>query len=432
MILSDEQKDIELARPVFARVFIFFVAIYLVVGNLARLIALPGLRDNLPITVFFLYTIGLMYILLHPSVSIFILRIFPLVGIIAISTLYGSIVHGFQLIPTLYAIRLIFILVISLSFGHMLYAIYGLYAEYALRIYVYMYIVIFFAGIIMYIAFPDSVVLWNFLNSYNIVFNGDPHQHRFYSTYLDPNYYAAIACLPIILCSYLYNVTKKIIYICFVAMFIFSVVLSGSRSGGATLVAVLFIIGMKEILRLFHLRVKRNTLLIFCLLIILSFSFLPLYINNLTRIFERIASISTDPSAYGRLTSFQYGLELLFQFPLLGTGYHYIYEYMKQVGVVASVDSSMLATLINFGLILTITLLLIFLLWTINFLKNVSALKFHDFKYLCINYFLYLVLVICFTSQFNNLLYYEFWLFPMFSIGVYLEIVAFKLSRIRI
>ena len=216
----------DMPLPRLSRWFMVTVAAYLVLGNLARLVSLPGLRDNLPITSFLLYSIGLIYILLHPLTLGYLLRLAPLFAIIAVSTIYGTILHGFQLIPVLYAVRLVLLILLSMAFGRMTYIIYLTDVKRAFQYYINIYLIIFVLGMIIYIVFPDSIVLWQFLSSYNIIFNGDPHQHRFYSTYLDPNFYAAIACIPILLCNYIYITTKNRINIIYIALFAFSIILS--------------------------------------------------------------------------------------------------------------------------------------------------------------------------------------------------------------
>ena len=98
-------------------------------------------------------------------------------------------------------------------------------------------------------------------------------------------------------------------------------------------------------------------------------------------------------------------------------GYHFLSPFAKEEFRLSTMDSSLLNTLIHFGFLGFSVILSLFLLWSrsqwVNFcrIKEKNPSLYNLFKMM----YAYLILMIFFTSQFNNCLYYPFWLIPVIA-----------------
>ncbi|KJS15781.1 MAG: hypothetical protein VR69_11910 [Peptococcaceae bacterium BRH_c4b] len=404
-----------------SKLILSVVAIYIILGNLPRILSVPGFRDNLSIMEFIIYLSIILYALLTRKILFGLRNLGCIYIIIATSFMYGLILNGFEIKPFFYAIRLILGIFSANIAGFILYKLYRNNIISTINYILVMYVVILILSIIIYLAFPESALFWEYLSRYGIGFSGDPHVHRFVSTYLDPNYYAAIACIPLFLSIFLYGSTNKIHYLIISFLFIVSVFLSGSRSGIVTMVLLLAVILYKKVMMK---RISIRSIFSFGIIFFLMFSFQQYYIENLTNAWNRLINIFTyagDESALERYYSFQYGMNLFFDYPILGVGYNYLSSYTENFRGLSSLDSSIQATLVNFGIILTSLFIICFVMWIIITWKSIQHYKKINHHIVELyNYFLwYILIILIFTSQFNNLLYYQFWLFPNIMIGTY-------------
>ena len=407
---------------------------YLTLGNLPRIIALPGFNDNLPLSEIVLYLSMGLYCLVRPQALAFTLNyLFPLYVIIAASYLYGTFLNGLELLPTLFALRLIALLFSGHVLGFILFRRFRNSLG-AFNYFLFVYLFTAAIAFLIYVLFPDSVRLWNYLETFGITFNGDPHQRRLVSSYLDPNYYAAIACLPLLLSVLNYRKTQKYRYLALVTIITLSIVFSISRSGIATAGLVLTFIGAQSFWRSFSKRKLRSSMVLFIPLVLAAAALAsPLYADDIARIVERTRNVAVDPSALARLASFRFGWEVFTENPLLGVGYNYLSSYTLAVSTLSSVNSSPQAILINFGLLLSLVLIGMFAIWLTRLYKVARTCtkrwgkpSFMDTFTLFV---LYLLAAIVFTSQFNNLLFYQFWLVPVFALGTYLSLWFKGMSR---
>ncbi|MNY28172.1 hypothetical protein D3C86_1621280 [compost metagenome] len=86
---------------------------------------------------------------------------------------------------------------------------------------------------------------------------------------------------------------------------------------------------------------------------------------------------------------------------------------------------------VNFGMVFSWLLFLIGGIWVYNLAAKLGSLaRFQPHTARLIRHlFVYLTLCIGFASMFNNLLFYQFWLFPMVMLLVYLTHLAKALHQ---
>ena len=402
------------------------ITTFLVLGNLSRIVSLPGFSNNLPIVSFILYGACIVFAILHRRTLTVALRAWPIYIIIIASCFYGTLKNGAETTPIFYAIRLILLTFSSLTSAHIFHRLYGNNLSQVLHILAKIYMAVVIAGFLIYFLFPDSIQLWQMLSQVGIVFNGDPHQRRFYSTYFDPNFYSVIACLPLLICILLYQTSLKIKYIGYSAILILSLFLAGSRSGIATLAFVILMLLVEQIFLSRRIVLRRRTIGLIGFGIVCFVFLIPLYADNIAVLLTRFSGISDDQSALLRVTSFENGLQILQGAPLLGIGYNYLTVAFRQYSILSSVDSSLLSTAINFGIIATAIFLLV-CFFGLNRLYKKVKLKTNSPKLasrFTRHLIFYIWFVILFSSQFNNILYYEFWLLPVVMLIGYLNIIG--------
>jgi len=404
-------------------IVLIIIYVYLVLGNIPRIIPFGSLKDNLLISEFVVYLVLIIYAAIGRLLIHVIWKLTPVIVIILISFLIGVLINGLEILPLLYAVRLILMLVSSTIAGYLLFRKYRNDIILATKFVVVIYFSQMLLGYTIYFLFPNSASFWSYLRKFGIVFSGDPHIHRFVSSYFDPNYYAAIACLPLILCSFLYSYTRNKIYLLFQILFMISIFLTGSRSGIVTMLAVFLIINYKFIYTtIVRWKIKKADIYMMSSIFALLLVTFPLYYSNVSKMIARLLSIGSDPSALARLKSFQLGLSILNESPIIGLGYNFAAIKTLEIRGLASVDSSLLSTLINFGILPTFIIFLVFCFWAYNTwvkIRKVFPEAFDlFFQVLC-----YIILIVLFTSQFNNVLYYQFWLFPIVMICTYLTLM---------
>lgn len=409
---------------------LFVLFIYLCLGNIPRIIHIPGFQNNdIAVTEIILYIVSLSYIIMFKQLSLVIKKNVLIIYCIVLSFCFGVLKNGFSFIPFLYSFRLILEFVVAYSFSNILYFNYKGDTNKVFSYFLQLYLFVSILSYLILVLFPSSVKLWAFFSRFGITFNGDPHVNRLVSVYLDPNFYSAIACIPIILCYALYRNTDKMRYLLFMAIISLSILLSFSRSGLVTLLFVYSISYLKELIKLF---VKMNTRTVAIIIMIIAMISVttPLLLGSVQRLLERFQGISSDQSALARLGSFDFGYQIFKDNPLFGVGSGYIFSYMKSYTILTSVDSSLLQTLINFGVIPSI-ILMIFFIW--RAVKVWNKLKITNNNKLILPFYrvfsLYIFFCVVFTSQFNNLLYYQFWLIPVLIIGEYMSIVSNRGSK---
>ena len=364
------------------RLILFSFVLFLTLGQFMRLIPLPYFPSH------FSLAEGLLYVLVIPLYFCRIRKSMWLLLGIVLSTLYGSLLNGLDFTSALYGAKLISMIIAGVVIGDVLFRQYTL--DQCIDFFLKVFSIVLLFGTIIFFVFPKAHLFFAFLDQYGVHFLGDPHQRRFISPFFDPNYYAAIACIPLIL-TWIRG--KKLLFFFFLA----SILLTFSRSGIATCLALLLL--------------QMRKLPILLVLGILASCF---YFDECMIFLERLVHLAEDESALARLDTFREGLQFFWQHPFFGVGYHYLAPlFFLEFGRLAP-DSSLLITLIDFGLIPTLLFALYGVYWSIRqFHKKQPRLFFW--------LYIYLLLCIFFTSQFNNLLYFQYWLIPMIALFTFLN-----------
>lgn len=120
---------------------------------------------------------------------------------------------------------------------------------------------------------------------------------------------------------------------------------------------------LKELFIVFNnLIIKRRLLYALTISFLLLLLTYPIYSESLDRLIERIVTIKSDESAYARYLSFTFGINIIEKNLFFGTGYNYLASYMLSIGMLSSVDSSILTIIYNFGIFLSTIIFFIVLI----------------------------------------------------------------------
>ncbi len=358
----------------FEKLLLLSVFLFFVLGQFLRLIPLPYFPSHFSLAEGFVYVLTLPVYLIHFRKS------HLLIGAILLSTLYGALLSGFELSPFLYAVKFIAMIGAGVILGE------TLLKQKNIDYFLFVFSAVLILGAIIFFVFPKAHLFFALLDGYGIRFEGDPHLKRFISPFFDPNYYAAIACIPFLLAL---SRSKKIL----ASLFALSILLTFSRSGIATLI----------LLTVFHLR-KIPYILIGAAIVTFFFW---------EELGVRFLEIGQDPSAFARLETFRDGVDLFWEHAFFGFGYHYMAPIFFEEWGRLSPDSSLLITLVDFGLLPTLAFALYGTFWSLKHFQKKQDPLFRPLYF-------YLIICIFFTSQFNNLLYYPYWLIPMIALFTYL------------
>lgn len=395
--------------------------IFIIFGNFFKFIQLPFLSEHALFSEVILYIFSFWSLVFLKHSIKEIKELLVLGVLIFCSHLYGVILHGFYWESFLYALRLYSMIFTGYVTGKIFFLVYLtdilIFLHHIRRAYVISVII----GCIIFILFPFSNELWILLASYGISFHGDPHELRFVSCYFDPNYFAAIACIPFLFSYFIAKQTLKIKDIILSVFFLIFIVLSWSRSGIMTLGFLLFFLIIEGIRRKGF--IVKNLIINSSLLLVFSSVILYFFLDELFYFLNRFFYFIEDKSALSRFNGFKLGWEWFIQRPFFGMGYYFISLHARKEVQLAALDSSLLNTIINFGFIGSCFLFskvikIFYNQWKqFNNIKNRHFLLFKVFKWL----YIYVLIMIFFTSQFNNCLYYPFWLIPVVSFWVYLN-----------
>ena len=389
------------------------------------------MQDKVLISEIFLYLFCFLSFLVYKKEAKSLIALLATFFLLIGSSLYGVFLQGLNMVPIYYSLRLFSMLFAGWMIGIIAFEKFrtDLQAFFQFLVKIYFYATLL--GALIFLLFPNSDQFWIFLRGWGIQFNGDPHYKRFISIYFDPNYYGAIACMPILLSAILYQITKKTIYLGLLTLFFITLVLTWSRSALATFFLLAFMISAKKVITLRHFTF--NPLHFICavtslclLVFIFSFSTGEFY-----HFWQRIINIDIDYSAFMRLESLQFGWEIFKEHACFGIGYNFLSLRTKEFSGLSSVDSSLLTTLINFGLMPFLGFVFAFLIWSVrklslfNSFKQTQPLLYKSFR----SFYLYLLIVILFASHFNNILYFQFWLIPMISLFTYFSRCASESTK---
>ena len=213
---------------------------------------------------------------------------------------------------------------------------------------------------------------------------------------------------------YISHISKKkiIIHYTLSLILLFSLILTISRSGFTTL--ILYIAITIFFFRDLKILSKLNILnfIIFILLIIFLFIYYNLIPDSYLSKFRFI-----DESSMPRIDSFLAGINVFQEHPFFGHGYHFSSGSIELArgNWQTNLDSSLQIILIDFGIIGSLIWLLYFLLIVINTVRKLKG----EIRIVYIKFVIYNLICILWASNFNNLVFYNFWLFPNLSLFYY-------------
>lgn len=415
-----EKNLFAFARDLVFRQTLLMFTLFIGLGNVPRFIESSLFSDHLLVSEAFLYALSFISLgFLQSSLRAY-LTLCTCSFFVFLSFLYGCSLWGFDAHSALYALRLVAFFITSFSVSSICLEKFqgniSSFFSFLLKSYG---ISLFFSFLIL-IFFFSSESLWKGLQLVHIFFHGDPHVGRFVSVYFDPNYYAAIVGIPLLLSMYLYQKTEKKKYALLFGLFGLSALLTWSRSG---LFLLFILFSFLFCLHLDRRGFSRGKLKGLCFLVLGALIFACCFLEDLTAFFLRFFLMSQDESALARMYTFNWGISFWKQHPLFGMGYNFLYSRVKEEIGLNSLDSSLLSLFIQIGAIPFLGLLCYggyklqgvrsyLLLWKQKELKV---------PYFLLGFLMYSGLIIFFASHFNQLLFYPFWSLPFAVIVLFLK-----------
>lgn len=244
-------------------------------------------------------------------------------------------------------------------------------------------------GFLQLLILPDLKYLTDF--------GYDPHINRLASSLLDPNFTGAFLAISVSLGLYLYLESKKKSYLLVLLLQILAIVLTFSRSAYLMLGVIVLIFGIFKNKKLLLAAIA----LILCLIL-----FIPKFSERV------IGGFNVDASASERFYSWQNGINLFTQNPIIGVGFNNIRSALSENNLFKSnvldggnagsgIDSSILFILVTTGVIGLVSFL-VFLFTVFNNMNIKSLKRIEIFKIAIIA----IILGLLVNSLFINSLFY--------------------------
>lgn len=397
-----------------------FFLLFLSFGNFLRLLESSLFPDGWLVSEGILYGLCLLcsyFIEIPISDKLWMLKA---TSCLFCSFLWGYYLQGWDTAAALYAVRLAATIVAI----YVLFRVFCvIFAKSISAFFAYLcigYTVSLLLGFVLYIFFPDSEKLWMFLEQNHVGFYGDPHIGRFVSVYFDPNYYATIGGFIFLLCGYLYATLCKKRYAILGSITALSIFLTWSRSGIALFVGLCLCQLWYHFKGTFLSRKRIYIAAFFCLSTAL---YLWCYLEEGKLFLERVLYFLEDESALYRWETFQFGLDVLEQQPFFGVGINFLQRLSIEAIGLNSLDSSLLSLLVQIGIIPFIALIFYVGYKAVSFFSYQKIWQEEEVKapYFFSLFWIYGLGVALFASQFNNLLFYPFWLLPFGVTALFLK-----------
>lgn len=283
------------------------------------------------------------------------------------------------------------------------------------------YTILAIVSFILFAIFPDTSQLWKVMQDSGVDFQGDPHNGRLISPYFDPNFYSCIIVLPILLAWYTTRYWKGG-WLC-VSILAVSLLMTVSRSGMALLGLVLiaiFVVNAGKVLRAKFSYGAAAAVLIAIAGIAASGVVLSSFVE---RAASRFTGVKEDGSALSRVRSFEIGNTLIIEQPILGFGYNYVNEPARKMrGGKVGLDSSIQVFVASFGLPGSIFLAMAVCMWLWRIGRRLSS----EVLLIYQGTVIYSIVTIIFAGNFNQILFYPFWLVPVFAFLSYFHFLAYR------
>lgn len=269
-----------------------------------------------------------------------------------------------------------------------------------------LYLIVCLIGYWQVVYYPVAFDYYAIFQEIGVNFkNPDPHIGRLLSTYFDPNFLAACLIIPYTLSLSEWKKSGGMKNLMYIVFYTITIILTVSRSGllGIFIVTVFISFNIKYSLS----NIKRVLLILLGTVLALVSSILLSL-----RLLERLINSSSDGSTWARFQSWNLGLEIWSESPFIGIGYNMIGAFTSQMlgssflnSTGYGNDSSLLVVLISTGIFG-----FLYVIWA--FFKDIADLKIYNLDERAKAYIAFGIssLVIC---NFNNLLFYPLWLFPV-------------------
>ena len=270
------------------------------------------------------------------------------------------------------------------------------------------FLVVIVIGLFQFVFFPDALKWYKLFQKIGVHWqNADPHIGRFLSTYFDPNYLAA--CLIIPATFTLHNWLRKGIKIDLIKFIVFSVaiILTVSRSGLLGLVISSGIVLGMHFFKQKDEKIKNRVILIVLCVFIAS----VLMLLSNARLINRILNSMNDKSTFLRFESWNRAFNIIKENFILGIGYNAL-GFFKSHNIINSatsfgIDSSLLFIFVTTGIVGFVYFIFKFIKFLLIIIYSKNENSYPIFAILISS------IVIC---NFNNLLFYILWLFPILII----------------
>lgn len=409
---------IGIVRSAACRFFVSLAMVYLALGNVPRFLPIGGGRSGILVTELLFYFSALIFLL--ASLSTLALPIEIIVGALVILASYfvGAVQDGYDGTALLYGLRFVLLMASAYSLGIALRRRYGEDLERALsRVFLFPLVIATLIGWVLYFLFPKSEQLWLALRLYGIEFSGDPHEHRLLSSYFDPNYFSVIAVFGVVLALELARVTRARRYIACATFLIISILFSLSRSGIATLIAVLGIMSLPQLPGLKIAKAYLFGSVAGIAAVILTY---PIYSETVERMASRYfdTNLQYDGSSLARLHVAEQGFAAIRDNFLFGIGFNFVPLHYAPM---TAFDSSLMQVIVTMGAIGGSLFILMLMFFSFRSLRTLMTSYWGGGKPFVLAIGAYLFVSVGFASLFNNLLFYQFWFVPVFASMTYLS-----------
>lgn len=382
------------------------------------------------------------------------IKILIWLGIGLFSTIINAFIYDYSISSmiygTLYSVRIAHLLVLT-SIIFDIFKKNKIETKKALNFILISYLIVSVIGFIQMIFFPIANDFYDVFYAIGIYYaNPDPHIERLISTYFDPNFFSCCLLIPTIISLYLYSKDKDKKYLAYYIVYLVAIILTVSRSGllGLFIVLALFILfNIKIVKRKLHF--EANTLkVILCTLIVSLVLYFTGNFKAINRIEETLSSMfnketinevisnndnnstnnnqnsdntdsqnssdKIDDSALARFKSWEFALDIMKKNPVVGIGFNMIgvhkdrLKMNENTAMQYGVDSSLLLIAMTTGLIGVCYFAYIVIKYCKMLIKNWNNIYAKSIIIILVSSF-----IVC---NFNNLLFYILWLFPLLLI----------------
>jgi hypothetical protein len=394
--------------------FVWSTAAYLALGNLPRFLPLGPFKSNILLSEAVFYLLGMMSLVASRKRLGIPIEMVVIPLLILCSYLIGVLKYGYDIVAMLYGVRFSMMALCCTALGFVLFERYGNRADLVLRnLVIYPILVSTLIGWLLFFLFPDAAKLWLALQLVGITFSGDPHSRRLLSAYFDPNYYCVVVIFGAICALLVYQLNGRRTNLLLAIFFVVSALFTVSRSGLAQLFMVA---GAAVLIRGRQLRITKAGIFGFaCAIIALAAAF-PVLQEALERAVLRFQGPSTDLSTMARVYSAHLAMDVLQKNLLFGIGFNYVPHLYSTI---TSFDASLLMILATMGLVgalLFLSINYLFVARAIHFARRAEASILGNASSIGPYLTLYIVTTVLFSSNFNNILFYQFWFVPVFVV----------------